>query len=124
MTEESPENNLFCFSNLLQYPGVLHSTLFAAQIFHDLSIGQPYGNVARLHLGKAIQHLQRSLDDREEAMSYSTMAVVTSLAVAAIVAGDPETAGKHMDGLRKILDLRGGVKSLVPGSLIDYKAKV
>lgn len=57
-------------------------------------------------------------------MSYSTMAVVTSLAVAAIVAGDPETAGKHMDGLRKILDLRGGVKSLVPGSLIDYKAKV
>ncbi|KAL2263967.1 hypothetical protein VTK26DRAFT_3961 [Humicola hyalothermophila] len=43
LTEDGPDNTVFCFSNLLHNPGVLHSTLFTAQTFHDLYHGKVYG---------------------------------------------------------------------------------
>ena len=117
------DDKLFCFANLTHHPGILHSTLFIAQTFHDLAIGITYGSVARLHLAKALRLLQTSLDDKKEAVELSTMAVVASLAMAAVVAGDLEAAGTHMDGLHRIVELRGGLRSLGHGSMIEHKAK-
>ncbi|KAH6844516.1 hypothetical protein B0I37DRAFT_342938 [Chaetomium sp. MPI-CAGE-AT-0009] len=118
------DDKMFCFPDLAQHPGILHSTLFAAQAFYDLATGQTYGPVARHHLSKALKHLQMSLDDKKEAMELSTMGAVASLAMSAVVAGDFETAGKHMDGLKKIIDLRGGMPSFGQDSMIGHKARV
>jgi hypothetical protein len=125
LASASPDDDgkLFCFGNLAQHPGILHTTLFATQAFHDLAVGQAYGTVARHHLAKALGHLQKSLDDQQEAMGLSTMAIVTALAMAAVVAGDLDTAIKHMDGLQKIVELRGGLQSLGLGSMIEHKAR-
>ncbi|SPQ22769.1 4248f89a-6488-4b15-b872-058bfed90f9e [Thermothielavioides terrestris] len=119
----SPQDDLFCFTNFSQHPGILHSTLFAAQAFQDVALGQPYSTTAQLHLAKALSHLQRSLDDQKEAVELSTMAVVASLAMAAVIAGDLSTAAKHMDGLHRIIELRGGLQSLGPDSMIEHKAR-
>jgi hypothetical protein len=124
MAVDNPDDDkLFCLTNFAQQPGILHSTLFAAQAFHDLATGQPFSTVAQVHLAKALRHLQRSLDDEKEAIEFSTMAVVASLAMAAVVAGDLTTAAKHMDGLRRIVELRGGLRSLGPSSMIEHKAR-
>ncbi|KAK4244159.1 hypothetical protein C7999DRAFT_44144 [Corynascus novoguineensis] len=117
------EDKLFCFANLIHYPGILHSILFTAQAFHDVATGRPYGTVALHHLAKALRLLQESLNDRKKAVDISTMAVVTSLAMAAAITGDLETAAKHMDGLKKIVELRGGLQSLAMASMIEHKAR-
>jgi hypothetical protein len=123
MAPADPQENLFCFDNLAQHPGILHSTLFVAQAFHDSAVGRSDGTVAQLHLSKALSHLQQSLNDRDEAVQLSTMAVITSLAMASVIAGDLDTAAKHMDGLYRIVELRGGLHSLEPGSMIEHKAR-
>lgn len=51
------------------------------------------------------------------------MAVVTSLAMAAVLFGELETAGKHMDGLARMVDLRGGFKALGKGAIMEHKAR-
>ncbi|CAM1508640.1 Fc.00g054880.m01.CDS01 [Cosmosporella sp. VM-42] len=51
------------------------------------------------------------------------MAVVTSLATAAAMLGDLETAQKHMDGLHRMIELRGGLKCLGNRSMIEHKAQ-
>jgi hypothetical protein len=118
------DDKMFCFPDLAQHPGILHSTLFAAQAFYDLATGQTYGPIARHHLSKALVHLQASLDDKKEAVGLATMGSVASLAMSAVVAGDLETAVKHMDGLKKIIDLRGGMESFGSDSMIGHKARV
>ncbi|KAK3290840.1 uncharacterized protein B0H64DRAFT_427390 [Chaetomium fimeti] len=123
-TAHPDDDKMFCFPDLAQHPGILHSTLFAAQAFYDLATAQTYGPIARHHLAKALTHLQMSLEDKKEAVEFSTMGAVASLAMSAIVAGDFETAVKHMDGLKKIIDLRGGMPSFNQGSMIGHKARV
>ncbi|KAH6649230.1 hypothetical protein F5144DRAFT_500195 [Chaetomium tenue] len=123
-TATSGDDKVFCFPDLAHHPGILHSTLFAAQAFFDLATGQTYGPIARHHLSKALAHLQASLDDEKEAVGLATMGSVASLAMSAVVAGDLETAVKHMDGLKKIIDLRGGMKSFGSDSMIGHKARV
>ncbi|KAK4097296.1 hypothetical protein N658DRAFT_500607 [Parathielavia hyrcaniae] len=125
MAIEPPrDDNLFCFANFTHDPGILHSTLFSAQAFHDLALGYPYSKVAQVHLYKALRHLQKCLDDQRQAVELSTTAVVASLAMAAVIAGDLATAAKHMDGPQRILQLRGGLQSLQPGSMLEHKASV
>ncbi|KAL2194216.1 hypothetical protein P885DRAFT_43506, partial [Corynascus similis CBS 632.67] len=124
ITSANPnEDKLFCFANLIHYPGILHSILFTAQAFHDVATGRPYSTVALHHLAKALRLLQESLNDCKKAVDISTMAVVTSLAMAAAITGDLETAAKHMDGLKKIVELRGGLQSLAMASMIEHKAR-
>lgn len=123
LTGQRPTDDLFCFTNISQHPGLLHSTLFATQAFHDLTVSHAYGPTARRHLAKALRHLQIRLDDQQQAVELSTTAIVASLAMAAVLTGDHETAAKHMDGLKKIVDLRGGLSSLGEDSMIVYKAK-
>ena len=117
------DHKMFCFANLTNHPGILHATIFAVQAYHDLALGHTYGRLARVHLGKALFHLQRSLDNRNEAIELSTIAVVAALATAAIIARDVEAAVAHMDGLRRMVELRGGFQSFGSDSMIEHKAR-
>lgn len=102
---------------------MLHTVVFTAQAFHDTFIGPAYGRTAQFHLAKTLAILQKSLNDGKDATSNETMAVVTSLALAAFILGDIETARKHMDGLSRMVTLRGGFKALGQGALIEHKAR-
>lgn len=102
---------------------MVHSVIFAAQAFHDMSLGIPYGQLARFHLAKSLQYLRESLQDTAEATKSSTMAVVGLLSMASIIAGDLASAAKHIDGLYRMVELRGGWYSLIDGETIEHKAK-
>ncbi|KAF7562841.1 hypothetical protein G7046_g1284 [Stylonectria norvegica] len=120
---EGSHQDLFCLSNLSRHPAMVHSLIFTTQAFHDMSVGPTYGKEAQFHLSKTLYYLQESLNDSELAISNSTMAIVTSLATAAVMVGELDTAKKHMDGLYRIVQLRGGLKSLGEGSMTEHKAQ-
>ncbi|KAI1080350.1 hypothetical protein F5B20DRAFT_540274 [Whalleya microplaca] len=60
---------------------------------------------------KTLQLLRKRLllEDEEAMSSYTTISVVLSLAVYSYLKSEYETARHHMEGLRKIVDLRGGL---------------
>ncbi|KAJ3462174.1 hypothetical protein MRS44_010727 [Fusarium solani] len=93
------ETQVFDLSDIHTHRATIHSILFTAQAFQDLSLGQPCGNTAQFHLGKTLHHLQQSLNDRHGAVAMATIAIVAMLASAAAVFGDLQTVKKHMDGL-------------------------
>jgi uncharacterized membrane-anchored protein len=102
---------------------MIPSLLFTVDAFQAARRGLPAQGAGQTHLTKALHLLQKSLNDREASTSYSTMVVVASLATAALIVGDLEAAQKHLDGLTRMLELRGGLKSLGSKSMIAFKAQ-
>lgn len=91
----------------------LHIMAFAVQGFTDRVLRRQ-GNlnpVAILHFQKGLRLLRERLlgDDDQTKTSDSTMSVVLKLASVAQFDGDYETSKQHMEGLRKMVDLRGGL---------------
>ncbi|KAJ8098755.1 hypothetical protein POJ06DRAFT_141415 [Lipomyces tetrasporus] len=84
------------------------------QTYFDLLLGRqscadsPW---ASPHLSKALRLLRErlTLGDDEVKVSNITASVVLALAVHAHIMGEREAAEYHMAGLRKIVNLRGGV---------------
>ncbi|OTA55494.1 hypothetical protein K449DRAFT_175142 [Hypoxylon sp. EC38] len=97
----------------------LHAMAFSAQAYFDLLRGhRPYDRaaVASPHVIKTLQLLRQRLDapehdDRAKFLS-STAAVVLCLTFHAHIMGDHEAARHHMLGLRKIVDIGGGLPVL------------
>ena len=92
----------------------LHSTVLMAQTYFDCISGR--GNftlrpAATLHASKALKHLRTrlSLEDDSAKISDMTVSVVLALAIHAQMMGDHTSAEHHMRGLRRIVDLRGGL---------------
>lgn len=102
---------------------MLPSLLFAAQAYHDIVSHSAVGEIAQRYLAQALRELQQTLADAEGATADSTMIVVASLATGSLIAGDFETARKHLDGLYRILNMRGGIQTLQQGGMIEYKAQ-
>lgn len=88
-----------------------------------MSLRVPPGDVARWHQTQTLFHLQRMLTDEKMALETSTMAVVASLATAAVFGGDFETAQKHVDGLWRMIDLKGGFDVVGRGGMVEHKAQ-
>lgn len=88
----------------------LHITIFAMEGFlhRQESNTNP---AAMLHFQKGLKLLQERLlgADDETKISDETMSAVVKLASAAHFNGDHEAAKQHMEGLRKMVDLRGGI---------------
>ncbi|WAO82854.1 Hypothetical protein NCS54_00002400 [Fusarium falciforme] len=92
----------------------LHITAFAVEIFIDRVLRRwedSTNPTAILHLHKGLRLLRERLvgEDDEPKISDSTIGVVLKLASAAHFNGDYEASKQHMDGLRKMVDLRGGL---------------
>jgi hypothetical protein len=64
-----------------------------------------------LHLRKGLRLLRERLlgEDDDKKVSDSTIGIVLKLAVAAHFIGDYQVFKQHMEGLRKMVDLRGGL---------------
>lgn len=119
---DGPINDMFHFGDFPGNPALLHSLLFHAQAYRDEAVGVPLGNIARAHHAKALQCLQKDLYSSANATGDATMMVVTSLAIVSVILGDMESAQKHMDGLSRMIELRGGLKTLQHGSVTEHKA--
>lgn len=87
------------------------------------------GNLSRaayLHYGATLQILQARLDefdksDTTSAISDGTIMTVFFLASSAEMMNDLATVSNHIEGLEKIVSLRGGVRSLTSNNNIQVK---
>ncbi|KIX95516.1 uncharacterized protein Z520_08636 [Fonsecaea multimorphosa CBS 102226] len=104
-------------------PAYLHVTVFAAEVFMDRVLGRQYptsNQDATVHFLKGVQILRQRLllDDESTKFSNSTIAVVLTLAASAFFMGEDETFKHHMVGLRKMVDLRGGIAAFKGNKLL------
>jgi hypothetical protein len=112
-------NDQYHFSDFPNNPALLHTLLFHAQSYRD---GKRIGDIAHAHHAKALEYLQKDLRSSHAATLEGAMMVVVSLAIIAINLGDLESTLKHMDGLSRMIELRGGLKALKHGSVTEHKA--
>ena len=92
----------------------LHITAFSVEGFINRVLRHQedaINLVAMLHFQKALRLLRHRLlgDDDEIKVSDSTMGVVLKLASAAHFDGDYKASRQHMEGLRRMVDSRGGL---------------
>jgi hypothetical protein len=94
----------------------LHITAFAAGAFIDKIMRQrdPWDNrETALHFLRGIELLRKKfvLEDEKAQISDATVAVVLTLANSAYGTGEYEAAKRHLEGLNKIVKIRGGIDS-------------
>lgn len=92
--------------------------MFSVRAFVDrVPHGDQISRLAAFHYTQTLQLLQARLNAFEQGQqdlvfSDSTIMVIITLATAAELTGDFAAEENHVDGLLKIVSLRGGVESL------------
>ncbi|EXJ89127.1 hypothetical protein A1O3_02191 [Capronia epimyces CBS 606.96] len=106
----------------------LHVVMFAAAVFRNKVSGrQAFATntnqdaTATVHFLKGVQILRErlSLGDKSTHSSDSTIAAVSTLAMSALFMGEDETFKHHMSGLRKMVNLRGGIAAFKGNKLLS-----
>ncbi|EHK41992.1 uncharacterized protein TrAtP1_011660 [Trichoderma atroviride] len=92
----------------------LHCTLFSVEAYLELCLRKSHGPLTHFYFQKTLRLLQDRLDKPGDPLSISdpTIMVVSVLGLTAEVTGDSMAAKKHMEGLRRMVDLRGGLEML------------
>lgn len=98
----------------------LHSILFTTSFFYDTLTGQKSDNT-KYHSYRTIRELNKQLADSRAALSDTTTTVVMAMALIAACFGDLDSAHIHMTGLKRIIDLRGGMASFKSRPLLQAK---
>lgn len=100
----------------------LHITAFAVQGFVDRVLRREdvVTPAALLHFQRGLRLLRERLSQKDDTMKLSdtTMSIVLKLATTAHFEGDSRIAKQHMKGLRKMVDLRGGLAAFKRNSLL------
>jgi len=100
------------FDPLIFDPAYLNAIMFGAQAYLDLVSGRS-SKRSSVQMLKTIQLLRNrlSISDGNEQTSVSnpTILIVLTLAHVAHLTGDHITAEQHLEGLYKIINLRGGI---------------
>ncbi|KAJ4286655.1 hypothetical protein N0V90_012907 [Kalmusia sp. IMI 367209] len=92
----------------------VHFAIFVGKAYQNIVRGAGYNEPAALqYYVKTLSLLQRRVagGDAEMVTSDETIMVVTGLAKSAIFRGNVEVAAKHLEGLKKMVGLRGGLSS-------------
>lgn len=108
-----PENRESLYP-LVFNAAALHITAFSVEGFIRRVLRRQKSQInpaAMLHLEKGLIILRKRLvgEDCEMKVSDSTMGVVLKLACAAHFDGEFETCRTHLQGIRQMIDLRGGM---------------
>lgn len=120
---EGAASNMFCIYDVPQNPLLLNAMLFTSQAFGDVAQGLPFGVIAQHHLALALHHLQIAIGDSQRSTDSATLIAVTSLATTAAILGDVEAAQKHLEGLHRMVQMRGGLQTLEKGGMVEHKAQ-
>jgi hypothetical protein len=103
------------YFNLMTYdPTYLHAVAFSCQAFFNKASPRETAEMTRrsvTHHSEALKQLRERLADQEEPIKFSdsTVLVILCLTMHAHFTDDYNTSKQHMEGLRKIVDLRGGL---------------
>ena len=100
------------FDYLGQDAAYLYTALFVSQAYVEFVRGERFSRQTAALLANALPMLQANLDNPSAATTDTTISVILSLAMAADLYGDLESAKKHVHGLHKVVMLRGGVAKL------------
>lgn len=110
---------------ILSDPACFHFTLSIAKMYQCHVHGRNENNssMALSHSVKALTILQQRLagGDHELPTSDTTILVVVGLTMAATALGDLQTALMHLTGLRKMVDLRGGISAFTLNRKLQTK---
>jgi hypothetical protein len=106
-----------CVHFLTQNSMFLHTSLFMTEAYADSAQGRPYGASASRHLAKALPLLQKNLEDRTAVTAYTTIGTIVMLTMIADLMGDVDVARKHIQGLHRIVTIRGGIDKLGNGQI-------
>ncbi|KAI2472639.1 hypothetical protein F4781DRAFT_316855 [Annulohypoxylon bovei var. microspora] len=112
------------FEPIWSDPACLHFTIFIAKACQDYLQGQKeYSKFALTHLVKALGLLRQrvAFGASEKSTSDSTIVVVVGLTMVAIALGDFEVSKMHLDGLHKMVILRGGITAFFQNKLLQTK---
>ncbi|KAJ9620307.1 uncharacterized protein PV06_00641 [Exophiala oligosperma] len=105
----------------------LHSMMFSVRAFVDgMSNSNRTSPLAAFHYDQTLRLLQARIDAFErglcdEVCRDSTIMVIITLATAAEIGNDLTTARIHLDGLRRIVNLRGGLRQLDTHTNVQVK---
>jgi hypothetical protein len=93
---------------------LLHITAFSTEAFIQMVLLRKHdqiNDVAALHFQRAVRLLRDRISgqDDDDKLSDSTLSVVSKLVSTAHFMGDSCAAQQHMQGLRRMVDLRGGL---------------
>ncbi|OJJ05859.1 hypothetical protein ASPVEDRAFT_45322 [Aspergillus versicolor CBS 583.65] len=115
---DTPKTYWFHWAHLdLAY---LHCILYMTSFSLDSLRGQK-SRRTEFHAYRMIRELNEQLSDPKTALTDSTTIVVMALALIAESFGDVQSAHMHMMGLKKIIDLRGGIESFASHPLLQSK---
>lgn len=105
-------------TTLLTDPLYLHCILFSVEAYLALCRQNSQAPLVDFHFHKTIRLLQARLDSPDDPQSISdpTIMVVSLLGLTAELTGDYVAAKKHLEGLRKMVELRGGLSMLQFGN--------
>lgn len=93
----------------------LHAVAFSCQAFFNKASPRETAEMAQrsiVHHSAALKQLRERLSNEGEQIKFSdsTVLVILYLAMHAHFTDDYDTAKHHLQGLRKIVDLRGGLR--------------
>lgn len=97
--------------------------MFSVRAFLESASHDHLSISAYFHYGKTLQLLQARLreSDTTSAICDATIMVVVTLASIAELTGDLATVKNHVQGLEKIVNLRGGVRALTTHNNLQVK---
>ncbi|KAK6215244.1 hypothetical protein QIS74_08263 [Colletotrichum tabaci] len=98
----------------------LHSILFTTSFFYDNVQGHT-SERTRYHSYRTIHELNKQLAHAKTAVTESTTTVVMAVALMAGCFGDTDSAHMHMMGLKRIVELHGGIQSYSGLPLLQAK---
>ena len=89
----------------------LHTMIFTTTTYFELLQGRSHA--VSPHFNKSLRLLRQRLENADKVTSALTIYVVFTLGMHAFIMGDMHAVRSHMDGVRRIIDLRaGGVHGL------------
>lgn len=98
------------FHWLLENATYLQSALLHVWAVHDMALQRPFGRQTYHHLRKTIGLLNEHLSRGGAAtVNDAIVAVVMTLTMVADMLGDQTAVRAHLDGLRRMVRLRGGL---------------
>ena len=101
----------------------LQSILLSASAINDFIMQRPFAKTTYFHLKKTIAFLNKRLSDSAVSLQDSTVAVAITLAGSADISGDYAAARAHIEGLKQMVRLRGGLEGFRDDTKLRIKIR-
>jgi hypothetical protein len=98
-----------------------HAALLTTSATNDYVLSRNLSKTTVFHLRRTLYFLNEKLAQENAWLEDSTVYVIIMLTLMAVSFGDYAAAGAHMDGLRRIVELRGGIEYLESTPKLHYK---